>query len=175
MAMTPKLQLLRQRIVQTPVNRRGHRQYGSELRQDICSYAAKRHAQGDSHNETAKALGLPGVTLSHWLNKTPVNPQRKKQPVGFRPVALRASKLDTTGLQADNLGHSTQVRGILPTDRFPTTYKGDLCNLTDFAVDWTFGQAQACLSDTRPTVTSLVPSTWNFESWDFIIHSILTS
>ena len=109
MAMTPKLQLLRQRIVQTPVNRRGHRQYGSELRQDICRYAATRHAQGDSHNETAKALGLPGVTLSHWLNKTPVNPQRKKQPVGFRPVALRASKLDTTGLQADNLGHSTQV------------------------------------------------------------------
>ena len=107
--MIDEVQSLRRRIARTPVNGRGYRQYGDELRRDVCSYAAERNAQGESHKEIASVLGLPSATLSHWLDKAPSSSKPKKQTVGFRPVALQANRFDATVLRAENLDQGTRI------------------------------------------------------------------
>lgn len=87
-----QLRRLRNRIAGLPTNARGRRQYDAVLRQEIATYAAGRHADGESYSRIAEALGLSSATLLHWRDKASVDSKSKKRPPGFRPVALRAQE-----------------------------------------------------------------------------------
>ena len=88
--MKDELHRLRERIASAPVNGRGRRQYDKKLRQEITRYASNQHAHGESFSKIAQTLGLPSTTILNWRGKG--QPTSKKQPVGFRPVAVRADE-----------------------------------------------------------------------------------
>lgn len=68
--MTKKQQKeLRKRIVNAPMNQRGRRQYGPELKREGLRYAEEQLGKGASVGEVAVALGLKAGTLQSWLKK----------------------------------------------------------------------------------------------------------
>jgi transposase-like protein len=99
--MSRNLQQLKERIARTPVNRRGHRQYGQKLRRDIKGHAVNRLAQGASHKQIAEELGLAAATLLNWCKTAPVKPQ--KRPMGFRPVEVRDERSARTSSETSDI------------------------------------------------------------------------
>lgn len=64
-----ELKELRKRIANTPMNHRGRRLYGPELRREGLRYAEDHLGKGASVGEVAVSLGLKAGTLQTWLKR----------------------------------------------------------------------------------------------------------
>ena len=64
-----ELKELKKRIGNAPMNQRGRRQYGPELKREGLRYAEEHLGKGSSVGEVALALGLKGGTLQTWLKR----------------------------------------------------------------------------------------------------------
>jgi transposase-like protein len=64
-----QLKELRKRIANAPMNQRGRRQYGPELKREGLRYAEEHLGQGASVGDVAVALGLKAGTLQSWLKR----------------------------------------------------------------------------------------------------------
>lgn len=84
--METKIAELRKRIERTKRNRRGHKIFAVELRDQVVELAHAWMADGRRRSELARRLGLDAATLSYWLHQC--GPAAAPDEARVRPVQV---------------------------------------------------------------------------------------
>lgn len=75
-AMAWTVDEMRLRILETPVNSRGRKRYGAELREEVLRYSTQALLKGRSQGSVARELGMKAWTLNRWHQQQGKKPRQ---------------------------------------------------------------------------------------------------